>query len=97
VTGRVVDNVELAEDLESLRSGALDEAQFRRKYAAGVGSPALEAVWPHLAHYLDDADIRTKDATYRDMQEGELRKLIQLLRTQAPIQALRRITFLRGT
>jgi len=90
----MVDNRGLARDLESLRAGALDAGQFRRKYGAGVASAVLEAVWPNLAHYLDDADIRTKDAAYRDMQDGELKKLIQLLRNQAPIDELRRITFL---
>ena len=93
----MVENLGLAGDLESLRAGALDAAQFRRKYGAGVASPTLEAVWPNLAHYLDDADIRTKDAAYRDMQDGELGKLIQLLRQQTPIEALKRITFLRRT
>jgi hypothetical protein len=93
----MVDNLGLADDLESLRVGALDATHFRRKYGGGVASPTLEAVWPNLDHYLDDADIRVKDAAYRDMQDGELGKLIQLLRQQAPIEALRRITFLRST
>ena len=93
----MIDNLGLADDLESLRVGALDAAQVRSKYGTGVASPTLEALWPNLDHYLDDADIRTKDVAYRDMQDGELRTLIQLLRQQAPIEALRRITFLRST
>jgi hypothetical protein len=93
----MIENLGLACDLESLQAGALDAALFRRKYDEGVGSPALEAVWPNLAHYLDDADIRAKDAAYHDMQDGEFARLIQLLRQQAPIEVLRRITFLRST
>ena len=93
----MIDNLSLADDLESLLVGALDAAQLRRKYGAGVASPTLEALWPNLDHYLDDADIGTKDVAYRDMQDSELRKLIQLLRQRAPIDALRRITFLRST
>jgi hypothetical protein len=93
----MADNLGLAGDLESLLTGVLDTTQFRRKYGAGVASPTLEAVRANLEHYLSDADIRVKDSAYRDMQDGELRKLIQLLRQQAPTEALRRITFLRST
>ena len=92
----MIETLELAQDLESLQAGTLDAAQFRRKYS-GAPSSTIEAVWPNLVHYLDDADIRAHDAAYRDMQDAELRKLIQLLQQQAPVEALGNITFLRST
>ena len=47
-----------------------------------------------LAHFLADADIRAKDAEYREMQERELERLIRLLLEGEPPEELRRITFL---
>ena len=87
----------VALDLEAVLAGALNEEGFRRKCASQVASPALDAIWDNLEHYLADADIRAKDGAYRDMQEGELRKLIQLLRQGASINQLRRVTFLSVT
>ena len=66
----MIETLELAEDLESLQVGTLDAAQFRRKYS-GDPSSTIEAVWPNLEHYLADADIRARDAAYRDMQDAD--------------------------
>ena len=93
----MTDRTSVAADLEALLSGALDEGSFRQKYDSRVASPALDAIWGNLEHYLADADIRSKDDAFRDMQDRELRKLIQLLRQEAPIAQLRRITFLSAT
>lgn len=47
-----------------------------------------------LQHFLADADIRAKDSTYRALQEGEMQKLIRLLKSGSDAQALAKITFL---
>ena len=54
----------------------------------------LETLWGNLEHYLADADIRAKDAAYRDMQDAELTKLIRLLREGGSKTMLRALTFL---
>jgi len=35
----------------------------------------------NVEHFISDSDIREKDSRYRTMQEKEMRKLIQMLRT----------------
>jgi hypothetical protein len=73
-----------------------------------AGSPQLESVladptnfegpaeasFHGLQHFLADADIRAKDSAYRIMQEGEMRKLIELLKSGADAKAIAKITFL---
>lgn len=84
----------LASDLEALMLGELTEEDFRRRYRSELTSPLLDAIWGNLEHYLADADIRAKDADYRAMQDGEMLKLIQLLRGDAPLAELQRVNFL---
>lgn len=91
----MIDNESLAADLEALLFGTLNEEEFRQRYTPQAASPALDAIWGNLEHYLSDGDIRARDSSYRDMQDGELRKLIQLLRHGAPMAQIRRINFLR--
>jgi hypothetical protein len=85
----------LADDLESLRTGRLSEREFRAKCEAALHPFTLtDVIWPNLEHYLADLDIRERDPDYRAMQEGEMDKLVQLLRTGAPDVELARISFL---
>lgn len=58
-----------------------------------AGDP-LASCFHGLQHFLADADIRAKDVEYRQMQETEMRKLIQLLRIGADGKALSKIHFL---
>jgi hypothetical protein len=90
----MIDNESIALDLEALLSGSVDEGDFRRKYQSRESRPVLDAIWGNLQHYLDDADVRARDSAYRAMQDRKLRKLIQLLRRDAPITQLRGISFL---
>jgi hypothetical protein len=91
------EHTSVAVDLEALLSGELTASDFRSNYKRSSDSVVLNAVWDNLLHYLDDADIRARDESYRDMQDDELRKLIKLLRGQAPVADLRRISFLAET
>jgi len=50
-----------------------------------------------LQHFAEDADIREKDAGYRKMQEGEMRRLIALLKSGADRATLEKINFLGAT
>jgi hypothetical protein len=84
----------IADDLESLRTGTLLESEFRAKYQAAAAPSLLNVIWPTLDHYLADVDIRERDPDYRDMQDGEMEKLIRLLRAGAPDTELAEIHFL---
>jgi hypothetical protein len=84
----------LADDPDSLRTGTLSESEFREKCQTAVGPDLLNVLWPNLEHYLADLDIRERDAEYRAMQDGEMEKLIRLLRAGAPDAELARIHFL---
>jgi hypothetical protein len=85
---------EFVSDLRGLASGHLGEGEFRARYMRVDGPGFLAHVWDGLEHFLADADIRAKDDGYREMQEEELGRLIDLLRAEAPAEQLRRITFL---
>ena len=85
---------ELADDLELLGDGSLSEDQFRAKYSSQPEDSVASIIWPYLAHFLSDADIRARDDDYRQMQETELAKLILLLRAGASDAELCRIHFL---
>ena len=90
---RATEATVIASELEAMLSGDLSPSAFREKHAASQGA-VMDAIRPCIDHYLDDEDIRASDPDYREMQEGEMRKLIKLLRTNRPDQDLARITFL---
>jgi hypothetical protein len=90
----MVDRAGLASDLEALMGGDLTEEDFRRRYRSELAARLLDAIWHNLEHYLADASIRAKDVNYRTMQDGEMLKLIQLLRGDAPLVELQRVNFL---
>lgn len=48
----------------------------------------------NIQHYFDDSDIREKDAWYREMQNSEMKKLIELLKKNRPMNELLAISFL---
>ena len=54
----------------------------------------LDVILSNIEHYLDDLDIRERDPAYRAMPDGEMEKLIRLLRAGASGAELTRITFL---
>ena len=89
------DRSSLATDLEAVLKGALTEEDFRLRYQSGPPSTVVDVLWENLEHYLADTDIRARDPEYRAMQNGELLKMIRLLREDAPIAKLQRINFLR--
>jgi hypothetical protein len=55
---------------------------------------ALAGCLHGLQHFAADVEIREKDASYRQMQEGEMRKLIALLKSGATRAALEKVHFL---
>ncbi len=91
---RIEQTGELADDLERLRIGGLSERGFRAKYRSQPEDSVASIIWPYLAHFLSDADIRARDDDYRKMQEAEFAKLISLLRAGASDAELCRIHFL---
>ena len=91
----MADTSNLASDLEALLEGALTAEDLRSRYRSGPSSTVIDVVWGNLEHYLTDADIRVRDLEYRARQNGELLKLIRLLREAAPITQLQRVNFFR--
>ena len=88
---------EFVTDLRRVFGGELGEHDFRAKYMHASGPAFLPHIWDGLQHLLADADIRSKDQGYRQMQEQELERLIGLLQEGAAMEQLRRITFLSGS
>ena len=63
------------EDREGLDVWYEAAARFQKKY------PLRAESLPHVVeHYLADADIRVRDADYRNMQLAEVRNALEALR-----------------
>jgi hypothetical protein len=87
--------LEFADDLERLVRGDLSADDIRERYGWKSSAPELiQHSMCHIEHYLSDTDIRAKSESYREMQEGEMSKLIRLLRAGAPSEEIVRIHFL---
>ena len=63
---------------------------------AALKTRGLEELFGNLHHYIADADIRAKDAGYRELQDSEMTKLISRLRS-GDIAKANRVTFLGTT
>jgi hypothetical protein len=85
-------NAGLAQKLEAVMMGTLALESVLADPANFSGSSG--ASFHGLQHFLADADIRAKDCTYREMQFGELQKLIRLLNSDADSESIAKITFL---
>jgi hypothetical protein len=84
--------LEFADDLEMLFQGHATVNYIRGKYSV---SPAknIEVIFAYVEHFLSDTDIREKDAKYCQMQETEMQKLIQALRS-GDLNSAKKINFL---
>ncbi len=83
----------LAAALEGVLDGSVDLDAVLHDDA--WKSAELEACYHGLMHFLVDADIRAKDANYREMQEAGMRELIRRLRCGGSAGQLAEISFLR--
>jgi hypothetical protein len=83
---------DLVKDLANLLEGKMSADEFERKLEALPRE--MGQVLCDLSHYLSDADIRQKDPTYAEMQNNELRKLIELIRSGGSPKEIERINFL---
>jgi hypothetical protein len=83
----------LADDLQRLLEGQLDETAFRNRHSPPWHGAVIETIMANVEHFLADSDIRARDPAYREVQESEMRKLIALLRGERLDEA-QRITFL---
>ena len=90
------EHLHFADDLELLLSGRLLPEAFESRYRAHAKSQAFAELMDAVAHFLADADIRSRDTEYRAMQEDEMRRLISCLRA-GRLDAARRVTFLRAS
>ena len=86
--------LEFADSLEQLSRGQLSPDEIRERYWADSTPQLIQDVMACVEHYLSDDDVRAKDAAYRQMQETEMARLVQLLRTGGTRQELLAITFL---
>ncbi|MCA9130522.1 MAG: hypothetical protein KDB22_25715 [Planctomycetales bacterium] len=85
----------LATDLEQVLSGQVAVRDIIARQ--GEYSAVSKGVFANLEHYDADSDLRVKDSCYRTMQDGEMAKLVQLLRIGSADCVLERITFLQAT
>ena len=83
---------EMVADLRSFAAGELDAREFRAKYMHARAPAIFGRIWDGLEHFLADADIRAKDAGYREMQLRELDRLIKLLQEGASNEELGQIS-----
>lgn len=88
----------LINDLKDLQAKKITCADFSQKYDGINTDKETKGMIPDirkvLSIYMDDEKIRTEDANYKEMQEAELEKLIELIESNAsPIQ-IKNITFL---
>lgn len=86
----------LASDLDGLIDGRLGDEAILETYFTGPIHPKLKEIKENIGQYIDDHDKREEDEEYRTMQEGEMRKLIHLLRLSR-IEQAKKINFLYET
>ena len=84
---------ELANALERVVRDDLAVEQFRRQFSERAVTPSLERIMAHVEHFLSDADIRERDAGYKQKQEASMRRLIDALRS-GDVAGASSITFL---
>lgn len=85
-------NDQLADELEKVLCGQVElEAVLDQPLRF---NPAIESCFHGLQHFLADQDIRSRDPAYRKMQETEMQRLIELLRSGATPEEIQHITFL---
>ena len=71
---------ELAEALSSVLCGNLTAEEFRRQFPIEEVEAELELVLSNAGHFLSDGDNRVRDASYKEMQERSMARLIAALR-----------------
>jgi hypothetical protein len=85
---------DLAEALSSILRGDLNADEFRCQFPMEAVGPELEPVLDNVEHFLSDADIRLRDVRYKEMQEGNMARMIAALRL-GDVATARTINFLR--
>lgn len=89
--------IEFAYNLELLLKNKIDPDVFREKYRNRSLDPTIGTIMVNVEHFLSDGDIRLKDSYYKKMQETEMQKLIDLIKTGGSIEEIRKIHFLGST
>ncbi len=82
-----------ADDLEALLQEKIAEQEIRHRYWKESTHKDVLEIMQYVEHFLSDGDIREKDAEYRQMQEQEMKKLINLIR-KGDIEKAKEINFL---
>lgn len=72
---------QLANDLQGVLDGFVTTGEFRTRHPIAGETGPLEIILCLVEHYLDDADIRHRDAAYGATQDAEMQKLISALRS----------------
>jgi len=70
-----------ADDLERLLNGRINKEEIKDKYFSETSDSVYDDFIDNISHFISDQDIREKDHEYREMQENEMKRLIQFLRT----------------
>ncbi|MGW8272773.1 MAG: hypothetical protein ACWGN7_05225 [Thermodesulfovibrionales bacterium] len=83
----------LAADLNDYLEGRIGEEAILDRYFTEKMDPRLKTIKENIGQYLDDYERRMEDDEYREMQRGEMEKLIHLLRL-GKVEEAARINFL---
>ena len=86
----------LASDLQGLLDERIGDETILETYFTSPIHPELKEIKENIGQYLDDRDKREENEEYRKMQEGEMRKLVHLLRLNK-IEQAKKINFLYET
>ncbi len=100
----MITKAEFISDIEKLVEGELDILTFKRKYllgpdakeVAGVTDAAAPNLSGNLGHLVDDNDPNESE-DLKKIQKVELRRLIRLLKTDAPASQLDEFHFYART
>ena len=71
----------LANDLEDLLEGKVQVETIKERYVGHEPDQEFSRVLCYLEHYFSDSDIRERDSRYKEMQNREMLKLINLIRS----------------
>ncbi len=71
-----------AELLQKMLDGEITPQQAKQGWPSNKFKDRdLDVIFHQLGHYIDDNDIRAKDARYEKWQKSEIKELIELLKS----------------
>ena len=85
-----------ADDLEALLREKISEQEIRDRYWNKSTRKDILEVMQYVEHFLADGNTRSKDSEYKEMQEREMKKLINSIR-KGDMEKIKEIDFLHDS